>query len=76
MALVLSKLFMRTISQTHDQNQTGISLWAKEDIEAHQLKQRMLGPAPTVDEMEVEEEDDDEYGNVGLPADVLASMEL
>ena len=40
MALTLSKLFMRTISQNPNENQTGISLWTLQDVEKAQAKQR------------------------------------
>ncbi|KAF8605275.1 DNA repair helicase [Ceratobasidium sp. AG-I] len=72
MALVQSKLFMRTISQSHDADQTGVSLWTKEDVEAHQAKLKAMGPAADV---EMNEEDADEYDG-GLPDDVLANVEL
>ena len=42
MALVLSKIFMRQISQTHAEDQVGISLWTVADIEKAQAKQRAL----------------------------------
>jgi DNA excision repair protein ERCC-2 len=74
MALVQSKLFMRTISQSHDTEQTGVSLWTKEDVEAHQAKQRAMGPAADV-EMNDEAGEADEYEG-GLPDDVLATVEL
>lgn len=72
MALVQSKLFMRTISQSHDTEQTGVSLWTKEDVEAHQAKLKAMGPAADV---EMNEEDADEYEG-GIPDDVLANVEL
>lgn len=51
MAIVLSKKFMRSISQNANENQTGISLWTLEDIAKAQEKQKeaMVG---------VEEEDE------------------
>ncbi|KAG9105049.1 DNA-dependent ATPase of the nucleotide excision repair factor 4 complex [Ceratobasidium sp. 370] len=70
MALVQSKLFMRTISQSHDTEQTGVSLWTKEDVEAHQAKLRAMGPAA-----DVEMQDEDEYDG-GIPDDVLANVDL
>ncbi|EJD06064.1 DNA repair helicase [Fomitiporia mediterranea MF3/22] len=83
MALVLSKLFMRQISQTHAEDQTGISLWTLADIEKAQAKQRALEleqekaggldernaiPAP----MEV----DDEYGTGGLDDQTLGEVDI
>lgn len=72
MALVQSKLFMRTISQSHDTEQTGVSLWTKEDVEAHQAKLRAMGPADV--DMQ-DNEDEDEYEG-GIPDDVLATVDL
>ncbi|KAI0054070.1 DNA repair helicase [Auriscalpium vulgare] len=40
MALTLSKLFMRTISQNAGENLTGVSLWTLEDVERAQAAQR------------------------------------
>ncbi|TFY60783.1 hypothetical protein EVG20_g7289 [Dentipellis fragilis] len=40
MALTLSKLFMRTISQSAGEGQTGVSLWTLEDIERVQAQQK------------------------------------
>ncbi|KAG9120332.1 DNA-dependent ATPase of the nucleotide excision repair factor 4 complex [Ceratobasidium sp. 392] len=71
MALVQSKLFMRTISQSHDMEQTGVSLWTKEDVEAHQAKLRAMGPAADVDM----QDEADEYDG-GIPDDVLATVDL
>ncbi|KAG8703306.1 DNA-dependent ATPase of the nucleotide excision repair factor 4 complex, partial [Ceratobasidium sp. 394] len=71
MALVQSKLFMRTISQSHDMEQTGVSLWTKEDVEAHQAKLRAMGPAADV---EMQDEADEYEG--GIPDDVLATVDL
>ena len=42
MAITLSKLFMRTISQNPNENQTGVSLWTLEDIEIYQAKQKEM----------------------------------
>ncbi|KAJ9119775.1 hypothetical protein QFC22_003485 [Naganishia vaughanmartiniae] len=40
MAVVLSKLFIRSISQPFDHSQTGVSLWTLEDIEERQKKEK------------------------------------
>ena len=46
MALVLSKLFMRTISQNpHENQQTGVSLWTLEDVIKAQLKAKQVEAA-------------------------------
>jgi DNA excision repair protein ERCC-2 len=49
MALTLSKLFMRQISQNPNENQTGVSLWTLEDVHKAQEKQKQF-------EMEQQEE--------------------
>ncbi|KIM33127.1 hypothetical protein M408DRAFT_325951 [Serendipita vermifera MAFF 305830] len=79
MAIVLSKSFMRTISQNTNENlQTGISLWTLEDVLKEQLKQKQadamyLEPPSVGVRMEI---DDDEYGDGGIPDDMLVSAEL
>lgn len=62
MALVLSKLFMRQISQNPNENQTGISLWTLEDVLRAQLKAKQSEhageEAPSVPvRMEIEDEE-------------------
>jgi len=42
MAIVLSKQFMRSISQNVNDNMTGISLWTLEDVQKAQEKQRAM----------------------------------
>lgn len=72
MAITLSKLFMRTISQNPNENQTGVSLWTLEDIEKAQAKQRELA-------LHAEKEpqpDDDEYGDGGLSDSALMDFDL
>jgi DNA excision repair protein ERCC-2 len=71
MAITLSKLFMRTISQNPNENQTGISLWTLEDIEKAQAKQKEL--------MAIEAErrkEDDEYGDGGISDSALMDFDL
>ncbi|KAH9951244.1 hypothetical protein B0H21DRAFT_718020 [Amylocystis lapponica] len=76
MALTLSKLFMRTISQNPNENQTGISLWTLEDIEKAQAKQKALAlEAEQQQRDEPMDEDEDYYGD-GLDDDVLAQIDL
>ena len=60
MALTLSKLFMRSISQNPNENQTGISLWTLEDVEKAQAKQRAALEAAAMDQ------DDDEFDDGGM----------
>lgn len=70
MALTLSKLFMRTISQNPNENQTGISLWTLEDIVKAQAKQKELA-------MEAEQSrEDEEYGDGGIDDDMLVDFDL
>ncbi|RXW15060.1 hypothetical protein EST38_g10790 [Candolleomyces aberdarensis] len=71
MALTLSKLFMRTISQNPNENQTGVSLWALEDIEKAQAKQKALAL-----EAEQRAGSDDEYGDGGFSDNALMDFEL
>lgn len=79
MAIVLSKSFMRTISQNTNENlQTGISLWTLEDVLREQLKQRQaeamyLEPPSVGARMEI---DEDEYDDGGIPDDMLVSADL
>ena len=79
MALVLSKLFMRQISQTHAEDQTGISLWTLADIEKAQAKQRELALARAAAggaDADAAMDEDDEYGDGGLDDDALAGLDL
>jgi DNA excision repair protein ERCC-2 len=73
MALTLSKLFMRTISQNPNENQTGISLWTLEDVEKAQAKQKAMA-------LEVERQRDeiveDEYGDGGISDHMLVELDL
>jgi len=70
MALTLSKLFMRTISQNPNENQTGVSLWTLEDIEKAQAKQA----AALAEEKNNDEED--EYGDGGISDAMLAELDV
>jgi len=67
MAITLSKLFMRTISQNPHENQTGVSLWTLEDIEKAQAKQRAL---------EGQGEDKDDYGDGGISDSAIMDLDL
>jgi DNA excision repair protein ERCC-2 len=75
MALTLSKLFMRTISQNPNENQTGISLWTLEDIERHQAKQREVAMEVT-EQQQNAMDDEDDYGDGGLDDSTLAQIVL
>lgn len=69
MAVTLSKLFMRTISQNPNENQTGVSLWTLEDIEKAQAKQReqaLLAVEQRAGQREADDMDEDEYGDGGI----------
>jgi DNA excision repair protein ERCC-2 len=63
MALTLSKLFMRTISQNPNENQTGISLWTIEDIEKAQAKQSAALELQEEEQVSMQV-DDDEFGTI------------
>jgi DNA excision repair protein ERCC-2 len=70
MAVTLSKLFMRTISQNPNENQTGVSLWTLEDIEKAQEKQRELV-------LQAEQAaHDDEYEDGGISDSALMEFDL
>jgi len=87
MALTLSKLFMRTISQNAGENLTGVSLWTVEDVEKAQAAQRQaeaekraavaVGQSHPGQGGEAEEPmDDDYYEDGGLPDRVLGEVDL
>ena len=68
--MTLSKLFMRTISQNPNENQTGVSLWTLEDVEKAQEKQRELV-------IQVEQAvHDDEYDDGGISDSALMNFDL
>jgi DNA excision repair protein ERCC-2 len=88
MALTLSKLFMRTISQNASENSTGISLWTVEDVEKAQAAQRQAEAEQTT-AVAVEgsraseggqgvpmDEDDDYYEDSGFSDRVLGQVDL
>ena len=71
MALTLSKLFMRNISQNPNENQTGISLWTIEDIEKAQVVQRAQALA------DEQEKDWAEFGgDNGITDAMLVDLEV
>ncbi|KAH9001274.1 DNA repair helicase [Lactarius akahatsu] len=89
MALTLSKLFMRTISQPVGENSTGVSLWTVEDVEKAQAAQRQAEAEQTAAVAaqqsrasqglglgEPMDEDDDEYDAGGLSERVLGEVNL
>ena len=69
MALTLSKLFMRTISQNPNENQTGISLWTLEDVEKAQAKQKAMV-------LDMEGQQDEDYGDGGISDQALMDFDL
>ncbi|KIJ69402.1 hypothetical protein HYDPIDRAFT_172813 [Hydnomerulius pinastri MD-312] len=78
MALTLSKLFMRTISQNPNENQTGISLWTIEDIEKAQAKQKEQA---LLLEQQHEQQggdamDSDDFGDGGIDDDMIVDLDL
>ncbi|KAG6818119.1 hypothetical protein H0H87_000024 [Tephrocybe sp. NHM501043] len=70
MALTLSKLFMRSISQNPNENQTGISLWTLEDVQKAQAKQKAFAQA------QKDNEDEDDYGDGGIDDQMLVKFDL
>ncbi|KAI9466206.1 DNA repair helicase [Lactarius psammicola] len=89
MALTLSKLFMRTISQSAGENSTGVSLWTVEDVEKAQAAQRQAEAEQTAAVVarqsrasqglglgEPMDEDDDEYDAGGFSERVLGEVDL
>ncbi|KAF8559571.1 DNA repair helicase [Imleria badia] len=78
MAVTLSKLFMRTISQNPNENQTGISLWTLEDIEKAQAKQREQAVLleQQADQRGADDMDEDEYGDGGIADGMLMDLDL
>jgi DNA excision repair protein ERCC-2 len=87
MALTLSKLFMRTISQNAGENLTGVSLWTVEDVEKAQAAQRQaeaeqsaamaVGRSRPNEERGPEEPmDEDDYYEGGFSDRVLGEVDL
>jgi len=81
MAIGLSKLFMRTISQNPKEDQTGVSLWTLEDIQKAQEKQRELNLEAAEKQRRREngeeiEEDEYEYGDDWISDAALAEVDL
>jgi DNA excision repair protein ERCC-2 len=73
MGITLSKLFMRTISQNPNENQTGISLWTLEDVKKAQEKQKA---AAMQAEQEQDEAADDGYEDGGISDHALIEMDI
>lgn len=73
--MTLSKLFMRTISQNPNENQTGVSLWTLEDIEKAQAKQREQALLQAQQEAQ-HVEDMDEYGDGGIDDEMVMDLDL
>ncbi|KAF9227931.1 DNA repair helicase [Gyrodon lividus] len=78
MAVTLSKLFMRTISQNPNENQTGVSLWTLEDIEKAQAKQKEQALLLEQDQGQpgVDDMDEDDYGDGGIDDDMLGDLDV
>ncbi|GLB34959.1 putative helical and beta-bridge domain containing protein [Lyophyllum shimeji] len=75
MALTLSKIFMRTISQNPNENQTGISLWTVEDVEKARAKQKALLALEAAQQPQ-DDNDEDEYGDGGIDDQMLVEFDL
>jgi DNA excision repair protein ERCC-2 len=83
MALTLSKLFMRTISQNAGENSTGVSLWTVEDVEKAQAAQRQAEAeqraAVALEQSQPGQEpmdEDDYYEDGGFSDRVLGEVDL
>lgn len=78
MAIVLSKLFMRTISQSSTDNQLGVSLWSLEDVKKAQEKQKLLLEAQEYTQRvnDVDGYGSDDYGDGGIPDEMLVDMDI
>ncbi|KXN89263.1 DNA repair helicase rad15 [Leucoagaricus sp. SymC.cos] len=74
MAITLSKLFMRTISQNPNENQTGVSLWTLEDIEKAQAKQKAI--ALEQEQGGVGGGDDEKYDDGGIDDEALMDLDI
>ncbi|KAJ7063293.1 hypothetical protein C8F01DRAFT_1132382 [Mycena amicta] len=70
MALTLSKLFMRGISQSAEEDPTGVSLWTLDDVLQAQEKQKALAAEAK------QAEEEDEYGHGGIPDEMLVDFDL
>ncbi|KAJ7219264.1 hypothetical protein GGX14DRAFT_435418 [Mycena pura] len=70
MALTLSKLFMRQISQNPEENLTGISLWTLDDVLQAQAKQKALAAEAK------QAEEEDEYGNGDFTDQMLVDLDI
>ncbi|KAL4074441.1 hypothetical protein V8B97DRAFT_2103317 [Scleroderma yunnanense] len=76
MAVTLSKLFMRTISQNPNENQTGVSLWTLEDVERAQAKQKEQTMLLAGGQRGDEDMDENEYGDGGIDNDMLVDLDI
>lgn len=74
MAITMSKLFMRKISQNPNENQTGISLWTLQDVLKAQEKQKEQ--ALEAEKQRQEDMDEDEFDDGGLSDAALADIDL
>jgi DNA excision repair protein ERCC-2 len=73
MALTLSKLFMRQISQNPDINQSGVSLWTLEDVHRAQERQKQLA----LEQQEQQKDDVNmDYGDGGIDDEDLDDFEM
>jgi DNA excision repair protein ERCC-2 len=79
MAIVLSRLFMRTISQNRDDNQTGISLWTAEDVQKALEKRREMEADGDLQDDElhgVESDAEDDYDRGGISLATLGEIDM
>jgi DNA excision repair protein ERCC-2 len=76
MAITLSKLFMRAISQNPNENQTGVSLWALEDVEKAQAKQKALALEAEQNQEDIAMGEEEEYGDGGISDSAMMEVDL
>lgn len=74
MSVGLAKLFMRTISQNPNENQTGISLWTLQDVENAQKLRKEREVQAKKDRAEQLQEE--EYDDGGFDDEMLANIDL
>jgi DNA excision repair protein ERCC-2 len=74
MAVTLSKLFLRTISQNPHENMTGVSLWTLEDVKKAQAKQKEKA---IVAEQEANRlDDEDKYWHEAVDEQMLMELDV
>lgn len=65
---------MRTISQNPNENQTGVSLWTLQDVEAAEEKRKQAQAVAQPNSAQAE--DEDMYDDGGIDDEMLGEMDL